>query len=307
MPPPIGGVTIHVQRLMEHLNQHNIELAFVGKKRKQIISFLLRPKQTDLAHIHFSKGLLRLILVYILRIKNIPSSLTIHRNLGRETGLQKRFTHAAISASDSVIVLNNESLEIASKINPSSQLISSFFPPSSHRLDPEIESQLQEFKSNKSKLFCTNAYDFVHDENGKEIYQISKLVQLFSSLPQSFGLIISDPTGNNYRHIQDKESSNIFFITKPHDFVPVIKLSNCLIRATTTDGDSISVKEALFCKKNVLASDCVSRPESVTLYQSENMNELKQKIIAFKSSDVISPKNAIKDLIPLYHLIAKKN
>ena len=52
-----------------------------------------------------------------------------------------------------------------------------------------------------------------------------------------------------------------------------------MIRATSTDGDSLSVREALDSGVRVLATDCVDRPDGVTL---------------FKYNDVVSLSDALR-------------
>ena len=61
---------------------------------------------------------------------------------------------------------------------------------------------------------------------------------------------------------------NIFFITYSHDFFEVINLTDALLRATTMDGDSLSINEALYFNKDVITSNVVDRPNGCILYKS---------------------------------------
>jgi len=305
LPPPIGGVTIHVKRLIEHLKQNNIKHEFYGPKISDLLNLLLKKRPFDIVHIHHSNAIARWMIVKILHLKNAKTLITIHRDLGREIGIKKYFTDSAIKLATIPIVLNYESFKTAKRINNNTRKISAFLPP-----QPEIAlTDIKQYESiNPDDLiFCTNAYDLVYDNLNHEIYQITELVNIFSKLDKRFQLMISDPTGNNYNHIKSKIQipANIRFIAKPHNFIDIILQSHCLIRATTTDGDSISVKEALYYGVNVIASDCVDRPDSCTLFKTRDTYDLSQKISQFKKTSITKPENAFPNILNAYHSISQ--
>lgn len=95
------------------------------------------------------------------------------------------------------------------------------------------------------------------------------------------GLIVSDPSRKYKKYlfgILESFPENILIIDYPHNFIPVIIHSDAMIRATTTDGDALSVEEALFFRKWVIASDCVSRPKGVVLYKTGDLDDLSHTI-----------------------------
>ena len=47
-----------------------------------------------------------------------------------------------------------------------------------------------------------------------------------------------------------------------------------MIRGTFSDGDSLSVREALMLRKKVIATDCVDRPAGVTLFKYNDADTL---------------------------------
>ena len=89
------------------------------------------------------------------------------------------------------------------------------------------------------------------------------------------------------------------------DVIQILKQTECLIRFTTTDGDSISVREALFLNKSVIASNVVERPVGVT---TVNLNKddlsILIKNIKFPCDSIIHERipNTIFQLINLYNL-----
>jgi hypothetical protein len=67
------------------------------------------------------------------------------------------------------------------------------------------------------------------------------------------------------------------------------------IRNTTTDGDSISIHEALYLGKQVWATDCVMRPDGVNVYSK--LDEMFNEQIC---AQPYVPPNTMDELISLY-------
>jgi glycosyltransferase involved in cell wall biosynthesis len=61
-------------------------------------------------------------------------------------------------------------------------------------------------------------------------------------------------------------------------FVKLMEVADIMLRPTLTDGDSLSVREALFLGKTVIASDVVTRPEGVVLYRNGSTEDLLLKM-----------------------------
>ena len=59
-------------------------------------------------------------------------------------------------------------------------------------------------------------------------------------------------------------------------------MSDALIRATTMDGDSLSVKEALYYGVPVFATDVVDRPSGVISFS--DFKDLEKKIISIDNN-----------------------
>jgi hypothetical protein len=72
---------------------------------------------------------------------------------------------------------------------------------------------------------------------------------------------------------------NISVISGLHHFMDVLSFCDALIRATTTDGDSLSIREALFLGKPVVTTDCVTRPSGCTLYKAGQTADLERSIV----------------------------
>lgn len=274
VPPPVGGVTIHVKRLLQYIKKEEFE----SIEYLNLSAFKLRDFKSMLAvkciHLHSSNPYLRFVISVfgVFFCKKII--VTYHGNLGRFGFVKNVFDYLSILFSLKPILINKQSFLKAKKINKKSVLISAFIPPLEEEpLSSELEDRLTCFVKKYKKVFCTNAYRMSFDKNGDEIYGGTQLVQIFDKLPD-FGLVFSDPSGEYVENIGQDVPVNVLFIKEEHSFYEVLKRVDGMIRATTTDGDALSIREALSLKKIVIASDCVDRPLGCMSYQSGNYDEL---------------------------------
>jgi len=169
-----------------------------------------------------------------------------------------------------VPIVQNEYSELkALKLNSNTICIGAYIPATfQNPLGPGISLLIQALAADHDYLFCTNASTLSFDRSGREIYGISDLIDVFAATPRA-GLIISDSSGQYLSYITSRKiiSSNICFISIQHDFLNILDYADAMIRNTTTDGDSISVREALHKGLVVFATDCVPRPKGCTIYQ----------------------------------------
>jgi glycosyltransferase involved in cell wall biosynthesis len=97
--------------------------------------------------------------------------------------------------------------------------------------------------------------------------------------------------------------NNILFLTGNHSFFEVLKMSNCFIRNTSTDGDSLSIKEALYIGLPVIATDCVSRPKGVKLINYNDISSLDMAICGLNIKEINKnnrPVNGGLEILNLY-------
>lgn len=272
LPPPLGGVTVHVQRLLRALEESNIEATFI------MTHHLLQPDSLKAfinhknVHIHASNPFIRFALACLCVLFRKNSFLTYHGNVGRYKGLRNFFDSLAIRLFRWPIVINQRSFNKAIKLNRATQMATAFIPPTQIQpLHPVIQKQLQLLRKTTNILYCTNASNADRYKDGREIYQCSDLVDLFNRSPDK-GLVISDPSGSYLKLWNEKGvtlNANILLISSLHDFNAVIQASDVMIRFTTTDGDAISVKEALYLGIPVIATNVIDRPEQVHLVNDD--------------------------------------
>ena len=270
LPPPVGGVSIHVQRLVDTLEKNAIPFSFLSLKN----SFWLLATaicSSHLIHLHCSNVYFRCLLACFCFITRKKLWITYHGNLGRYHSLKNRLDYWSVGLASLPIVLNEHSLKKAQKWNGKARLISSFIPPQyPEQLPDSIRLQLRIWRT-KYKLVCsTNVSNVAFDSSNREIYGILPLLELFEHR-QTDCLLVSDASGRYLDYVltqRDELPPNVFFILERHSYYALLQEVDCMIRNTTTDGDAISIKEALYLNKYVCATDVVSRHESVNCYRT---------------------------------------
>lgn len=304
-PPPIGGVSVHVQRLLSALEasfQEAITLQFFDLKAFTLISYVRAVMSVDVVHIHSSSPYLRLLSVIVCWILRKRSIITIHGSLGRFGGIKDRVDGLAVRFSSFPITLNEKSFGIARLINSASVLSSAFIPAhSTHDLNSATVKVIKRLKE-ATVLYATNAYGLTYDRYGKEIYGIFDLMTVISHL-KDVSLIVSDPSASYGRAIEKlgyKMPENVSFISYPHDFNSVLEMADGFIRNTTTDGDSISVHESLYKSKITLCTSCVDRPKGAIVYKGlDELSELLKNSRHLERPAYVMP-DVVEQLVRLY-------
>ncbi|MFV0530336.1 MAG: glycosyltransferase [Flavobacteriales bacterium] len=307
-PPPLGGVTVFVERLYNHLEIRNdINFKFIDYKRVNTKTLIKEIFNSNVVHLNGSNPFFRLFVVSISKILFKKVLNTIHGDLGRFNTTQNLADYIAMFLSTMPLVLNDKSLVKALKINKKSIKISSFIPPLSDMKDDKIEEIMDDYGFDDF-IFCTNASKVSFDRLGNEIYGITYLIKIFKTLPAKYKLIISTPSEEYLKYLEANKieiPENIKIVSFNHNFVNVIKKSDVMIRATSTDGDAISIKEALYFGKEVFCTNVVSRPERVKLFGYGDQVKLKKMILSYekKEKQKFQVENSLQELIKLYKTI----
>jgi glycosyltransferase involved in cell wall biosynthesis len=301
LPPPIGGVTIHVQRLFASLRAKDVDVEVLDFKIVGIIKGIQQLSEFSIVHLHLSNPLFRLFLVIVCRLLQKKVVVTIHGDLGRFSLLKNKCDDLSVYLADSTIVLNQKSLRKAIRLNPHSKMISAYIPPL-HTKELPVDVMRELLSLKQKDLYATNCYNISFDKDQKEIYGISGLIAYFEKHQVSKRLIISDPTGNYRDYIKANfnfKMKNITWLCFEHDFFEVLRHVKGFIRNTTTDGDSLSVHEALSLGVPTYTTDVVSRPKGAILYS--NIKEL-DTLLNIDLLNRYKQVNTVSEIIQLYSL-----
>jgi glycosyltransferase involved in cell wall biosynthesis len=269
IPPPIGGVTIHTSRLVDALTERNYEnFHFLNIHKASIPEIFVALLRFPVTHLHTSHVYFQFLASVICFAANKKLIITYHGNLGRYGYLKNLFSYLSCWLCFLPIVQNKASQEKASRLNNKSLLLPAFIPAAKTvGLPPKIGIRITQLRKQYDHIFCTNACNLTYDKSGNETYGILALIHKFSSMPKE-ALIVCDPSSRYIRFIEEQIAipANVLFICDDLNFAGMISHADAFIRNTTTDGDSISIREAQVAGVAVFATNCVPRPDGCILY-----------------------------------------
>ncbi|GHU02723.1 hypothetical protein FACS1894147_05250 [Spirochaetia bacterium] len=303
-PPPIGGVTIHIKRLLNTLDKAAVRYSFYDYGKEPCINGLKKIFNANIIHLNLSNKNIRLSIILFLLVLHKKSIITFHGKY-QFNDIRDYFS---LRLSTYSFILNKFTYNNAiGKVKDEKiKLISAFIPPIDEEgyLRNEIREKIDKTSLNKEKIICTNAPGYVIDINNRDLYGIDFLLGMIKKMP-FYLLIISDPSGK-LKSQYNYECENVLFISEPHSFIEILKRSDIFVRATTADGDSLSVKEALFLGKKVVVSDCVDRPDGCVIYRTDDEESFKNALLQHEGERCFDVQDGSKQIIETYNRLCTR-
>lgn len=306
-PKPYGGVSIHVKRLEERLRKRGIVVTVyantrIPKKEDDVVvikrtrMWLLRQflyGRENIIHYHgYNPKLLKLFsLLTFTKGKRII--VTLHSF--RSDAARLRDKLAFWLAMKARIHFITVSLKIKEKIISLSiktknvTVIPAFLLPIIREEEiAEIPQQVWNFINTHTPIISANAAEIVFYK-GQDLYGIDMCIELCASLKMihfHIGFVLSLPDIGDYEYfellkrkiVEKKIEDNFLFITEQYQFYPILMRSDVLVRPTNTDGDSVSLREALYFKVPAVASDVCPRHEGIICFKTRDINDLTLKV-----------------------------
>lgn len=303
-PPPFGGISVHIQRVVSHLppgsytlyNSHPTDhpgsVNFYGKQKYlRFLRFVFLRYR--LIHSHSTDPLVR-ILLGILAIFRRNIYLHIHGE-SLSDYLEKKHPGSAIMKYCirylNILACNSKLYDELIQYRPVSiREIDAFIPPV---FDPEImEDYMSRYHAfygeQRFILSTTGWFDYYR---GEDLYGYDIILEAFHRCVEN-GMNVALAMSVNgirdrglYEQLVEKINrygmgSRVLMILEDlPEAWPVFMASHVFIRATNTDGAAVSIREARWLETPVIASDCVVRPEGVTLFRSRSAEDLYDKIV----------------------------
>jgi glycosyltransferase involved in cell wall biosynthesis len=295
----LGGVTVHVSRLRNCLEKHHVDYTFKDYKTTNLRSLINEIKKSHVVHLHVSNPIYQFVLVACSRMMGHNVVMTLHGNYGRFGWLKNMFVKYAVKFASVPIVINNDSYERCLDFNRQTKLIPAFIPPQmKEELQKEIIELMNRLHGEGRIIVSTNASAVAWDKQGREIYGVDFLVRFFKEDYRRV-LVVSDPSGNYRKRYASLQSNSVFFIGYPHSYYELLKYVDYFVRNTSTDGDALSVKEALSLGVPTLCTDVVDRPEGVSLFKYCDEHSFET---ALSSNLIVSThyNDGVKSLLDIY-------
>lgn len=307
-PPPLGGVSVHIKRVMHKLkSQHNKVFHFETGQRSnklmytfKLILFLL-TKRCDIVYYHTLDLNRRLVeLKLLLKLKKIMGYQLViieHncRYLYTKNADYKKLFNSYMQKVNALVFIGHSTwksyLENSIVVPRVTTIESAFLAPDlmqEQAIANTYPVDLHQFLVNRFPIIMVNAFQLSLVE-GKDLYGIDLCVQALSRLKQAYptiGLVCVFSQLGNQEHftylqqeIKKHELENhIYFLIGQKELWPLLKKAHLFVRPTLSDGESVSIGEAIYFNIPVVASDASDRPAQAIIFKSGDAQDFYQKI-----------------------------
>ncbi len=302
VPPPTGGVSIHIWRLY-HLLKADFDIDFVDEfkipkkeyfnlRSYNLFKYFSILKKSDVAFIHSGTNLLRIGHIIAAKLSGKKVVLTLHAYPGRKSYLIRKLHEFVFALADKIIIVNADFTE---RINlPKDKVVvkHAFLPPiiaEEKDLPGKVQQWIVDGRHRNAVIICSNAWR-LDRWNNQDLYGVDMCIEATKRLVKKgvpvkfiFNVATTDksvPLYENYvQQIQSSGLENVFHLANEQlSFVKLMQQADVVVRPTNTDGDSLSIREALYLGKPIITSDVVIRPEGSILHKNRDIDDFEKKI-----------------------------
>jgi len=304
-PPPIGGVSMHLARLKRHLDARGVPNRLwslsatedpgrgVHRVRLHRVPWRLVPRPGSVVHYHVPgiPAKARLARFHRTLLFAVRSVFTLHGDARPALeGPDAARMVSILSAFTVVVCVKTGDADFLRSRGVTARCVDicPFLPPTAEE-DGEPGPVLADFLARHGQVLCANG-SAITRRDGAELYGLDLCVELLGRLADrpDTGLVFylakdNDPAyvdGIRRRAAELGVEGRLLLNTEPAPFHPVIRRSALLLRPTNTDGDALSIREALACGVPVVASDVVDRPPGCHLFANRDLDSLEAAVRA---------------------------
>jgi len=315
-PPPIGGVSIHVQRLAEYLLEqgHSVEvLDYPGTGGDAKPTYVIRlprtlpgklwfigrfaRRQTPNTVIHFHVAAMarfRLIApLLFLMFRRQPKLITVHSGLftgERQRWLAKVYLRWVLLSCHHIIPVTDELAVYLQGLGVPAQRMTVI--PAYIAKAPQVDrlpADLARLKPTR-KLVMTSGFLMPP-------YNYDVLIRVMAQLDRDrfhFVFVFYAETDPQYEaailgQLAAFENVTILRDQPPDVFLSTLRACDIYVRTTVMDGDAITIREALDFGCTVFATDSVKRPEACRLFRYDDPASLRVLFDEWGDSDASAP------------------
>ncbi len=311
VPPPRGGVSTHIERLLPHLEKDGInhmvwDHSRVTKASQRIVS--LRSEPLKIVRRLLQKGrkslyypitritVAKTMALLALRLFNTRLVLMLVASYAQTIGdrsVKRALLRALMQGTDHIVVNNTEFYDRMILMGGKASRLSvmpAFIPESAVDIERRpLNAAAHEFCKQFSPLILVYAYG-PDRHQGVDLYGLDMAVELLKDLQPEWpgaGLVAVLPeiTDADYFNevsnaIQRMELTSRVLIPRGDDisFSAFLQKSDVFIRPTNTDGDALTVREAISSGVATVASDVCPRPEGTVTFKNRNRIDLHRNV-----------------------------
>ena len=301
IPPPLGGVAVYCLRRLKFLESNDVEHVYYDSRKKaSLVKLVLNSVWMVLCRKKFTIELnvsnpIVLLLFTVLRLNRF--TVFIDHNGSRRltsSSIRKRIFFSFQSNLKAIKIVNNALQEnYCDKARKKIELVSPFLPPTEEELNESIINFPSKYSHLLSvyerKIIITTAWKPIDTDDEPDLYGLLDSINIYSKLiplhsDYIFVLMIGQFDDNELsRKIKCRLKDlsvfdNFIFITGGVSQLPLLDKTRILLRLTKTDGDSVSVREAIYYGSYVIASNVTNRPDGVITVPNGDVNSVLQII-----------------------------
>ncbi|MGD9991823.1 MAG: glycosyltransferase [Salinivirgaceae bacterium] len=301
-PPPYGGISVHIERMLSRLPKENIHFFNTNKTASKGIPFYsiwiyiyvvyFLVARYKVIHYHSTSKKIRFLLSLVSFFKrNVFFHLhgaSFLDTINEATFMAKKIK--SLIPCTNFIASNENIFHSLSELNPRSiYLYDAFIPPTFNQNDLDLFTEAFELPSSQYIVCMVGWFSKYKQE---DLYGFDITLDVLYSLINKYDLdisLIASVNGVNDKALYDSflhkraalNLTNRFILieSKPKEIYPLFLYSHLFIRPTNTDGNSVSVKEALWFETPIIASDAVPRPKEAYLFKNRDADDLAEKIM----------------------------
>lgn len=326
VPPPVGGVSIHISRLLSVLKKDGFKYKYINMRQTKDIRYIFslfkawKNKENKIIHYQLNNWYECAIISFLLKNRSNDILFTVHSfsTQYNSFSLIKKCAYIFSCKKISVFIAPSKVIKDTLIINgiPENKIevINTFISPTDNEKKADIPKELMRELIGDRKIVLASGSRLYRDSNGVDLYGLDMCIEACYRLGGKYKFVFCVPIIDDMAYynqlcaqIQKYNIENdIFIYTKEVVLTSVYKYCNLFVRPTNSDSYGISIAEALESGKSALASNVCERANGCLLFQNRNVEEFCEKIDSILSQDVeLDIKTEISCEEQLYKLYKK--
>jgi glycosyltransferase involved in cell wall biosynthesis len=324
-PPPYGGVSVEVLRLRPLLDRRGVDFVIynavsssgdgcrvipVGRWRRLWTPLFLLTGREPAIYLMSERVIVWILGALASRwrgkrvLVQLRSAALLDKILPR--ALPRGCARFALRHLTGVVCVNRALVEAVRTLGVEPSRIHyspAFLPPADPRQERAmVAPAVWTFVGAHRPIIAANGR--VEWYRGQDLYGFDLLVELAARLKPDYpglGIVVClwehGPHEDSYlqdlrRHAaRSGVADHILFNPERGVFVPVLDAADVFVRPTNTDGDAVSVREALALGVPAVASDVVERPAGARLFRNRDLDDLEAKVRRALRDAAASPRS----------------
>ncbi len=313
-PPPLGGVSSHIRRLLPLLTDAGVHVRVlnhfgggsddrfvIGSLRRDPARYFLLPRRfrPSIVHYHHSR-LSSLVAVALGRRRGGRARylITVHSPnvaamLRSRVAPLRALTRWALGRFDEAIAVNDRIAGDLREAVPGLEVaVIPAFLPAREAAAGELPREVELFLASSGRAVVVSAYRISFLRDGADLYGLDTTIDAFADLARGdealrLAIFIGQRprTRRGRAYLESLQArvraaglaDRVSLVTAV-PLTPAFRHDVVFVRPTRSDGDALSIREALLCGVPVIASDIVARPPDVRLFPAGDARALRNAV-----------------------------